>query len=390
MLYFDYGAGMPVDEQVFEAMKPYFTTHFGNPSSQHDYGEAVYEAVENARAQVASFVGAGEGDKVVFTSGATEANNLALKGVARRAKKKGTHIVTTNIEHWAVHTPLKALEKEGFEVRRVPVGPNGIVDANAVADAMTDETILVSVMFANNEIGTVQPVREIAERAHERNIPVHTDATAAVGRILVDANDCGADLITLSSNDIYGPKGVGALYVRRGVRIEPVMHGGGQEWGLRSGTENVHGIVGMGAAAELAQKRLTRDIAHLSHLQSKLIDGVLDTIPATHLNGDRQQRVPNNVNLRFDYIEGESMLLSLSNYGVAASTGSACSSKTLSSSHVLSALGQNNEEAHGSVQFNMGRHTTDDDVDFLVEKLPPIVERLRRMSPLTPKGFFDT
>ncbi|RZN48550.1 cysteine desulfurase [archaeon] len=389
MLYFDYGAGMPVDEQVFEAMKPFFTTHFGNPSSLHEYGDAVREAVEAARAQVVSFVGAGEGDKVVFTSGATESNNLALKGVARRARRRGTHIVTTNIEHWAVHTPLKALEKEGFEVTRVPVEPNGIVDADAVADAMTEETVLVSVMFANNEIGTVQPIKEIAERAHERNIPVHTDATAAVGRILVDANDCGADLITLSSNDIYGPKGMGALYIRRGVRIEPVMHGGGQEWGIRSGTENVAGIVGMGAAAELAQRRLTRDIAHLSHLQTKLIDGAFEAIPDTHLNGDRQQRVPNNVNFLFDYIEGEAMLLSLSNYGIAASTGSACSSKTLSASHVLSAIGQSNEEAHGSVQFNMGRLTTDDDIDFLLEKLPPVVDRLRRMSPLTPKGFFD-
>lgn len=386
MLYFDYGAGMPLAREAFEAMEPFFFEHYGNPSSTHECGTPAREALDRARGQVARLVGAGEKDRLVFTSGATEANNLALKGVARRARKRGTHIVTTAIEHWAVNTPLKALETEGFTVTRVPVEPSGIVDAGAVRDAITDETVLVSVMYANNEIGTLQPISEIAAYTNPKTCPLHTDATAAIGRVPVDTS-CGADLITLSSNDIYGPKGVGALYVREGVRIEPVMHGGGQEYGLRSGTENVPGIVGFGAAAELAARRLHEDMAHMRALQERLIDGITAAIPAVHLNGDRERRLPNNINLRFDYVEGESILLSLRVYDVAASTGSACSSKTLAPSHVLSALGQNNEEAHGSLQINIGRHTTAAEVDILVKKLPAIVRRLRLLSPLTPRDM---
>jgi len=389
MTYFDYGAGMPVEKEVFEEMKPYFFEKFGNPSSMHDYGTPAKEAVEKARAQVAKFIGAGEGDSIVFTSGATESNNLALKGVARRARRKGTHIVSTNIEHWSVNTPLKALEKEGFSVARVHVEPNGIIDPKKIHEAITDETILVSVMYANNEIGTLQPIKKIAEYTRKAGVLLHTDATAAIGRIPVDAQDCGADLITLSSNDIYGPKGIGALYVRKGTRLEPIIHGGGQERGLRSGTENVPGIVGMGAAAKLAQEKLPEDMRRLKKLQDKLIDGITGTIRETHLNGDRKHRLPNNVNILFDYIEGESILLSLRMYNVGASTGSACSSETLSSSHVLTALGLDNDKAHGSFQINMGRFTTEEEIDILLRKLPGIVDRLRRLSPLTPKDFFS-
>lgn len=388
MIYFDYGAGMPLEKEAFEAMKPYFFEHYGNPSSTHECGTPAKEALDAARAEVARLVGAGEKDKIVFTSGATESNNLAIKGVARRQKKKGMHIVTTNIEHWAVNTPLKALEKDGYQVTRVPVEETGIVDAGAVRDAITEETTLVTVMMANNEVGTIQPIAEISRYAHEASCTVHTDATAAVGRIPVDAS-CGADLITLSSNDIYGPKGVGALYVRQGVRIEPVMHGGGQEYGMRSGTENVPGIVGFGVAARIARERLEQDMAYMKALQDRLIDGVTAAVPAVHLNGDRERRLPNNVNLRFDYIEGESILLSLSVYDVAASTGSACSSKTLAPSHVLSSMGQNNEEAHGSLQINLGRYSTEEEADFLIQKLPAITKRLRKLSMLTPKEMLD-
>lgn len=384
MIYFDYGAGMPIEKEAFDAMVPYYFEHYGNPSSTHECGTPAKEALEAARNDVARLVGAGEKDKIVFTSGATESNNLAIKGVARRQRKKGMHIVSTDIEHWAVNTPLKALEKEGFSVTRVPVEPNGIVDAGAVRDAIREDTTLVTVMMANNEVGTIQPIEDIARYAHESSCTMHTDATAAVGRIPVDAT-CGADLITISSNDIYGPKGVGALYIREGVRIEPIMHGGGQEFGLRSGTENVPGIVGMGAAARIARERLEQDAQHMKQLQDRLIDGITGAIPAVHLNGDRERRLPNNVNLRFDYIEGESILLSLSVYDVAASTGSACSSKTLAPSHVLSSMGQDNEAAHGSLQINIGRYSTREEVDFLIEKLPPIVKRLRKLSMLTPK-----
>ncbi len=384
MLYFDYGAGMPIEKEAFDAMVPYYFEHYGNPSSTHECGTPAKDALQAARDEVARFVGAGEKDKIVFTSGATESNNLAIKGVARRQKRNGMHIVTTNIEHWAVNTPLKALEKDGYLVTRVPVESSGIVDAGAVRDAITDETTLVTIMTANNEVGTIQPIGEIARLAHEASCTVHTDATAAVGRIPVDAS-CGADLITLSSNDIYGPKGVGALYIRDGVGIEPVMHGGGQEFGLRSGTENVPGIVGMGVAARITRERMGQDMAHMRALQDRLIDGITAAVPAVHLNGDRERRLPNNVNLRFEYIEGESILLSLSVYDVAASTGSACSSKTLAPSHVLSSMGQDNEAAHGSLQINIGRYSTAGEVDFLIGKLPAIVKRLRELSMLTPK-----
>lgn len=389
MLYFDYGAGMPVEKEALDAMTPYFRELYGNPSAVHGFGAENQNAVANARGHVSKLVNAGEKDHIIFTSCATESNNLALKGVARRSKRKGNHIITTNIEHWSVHTPLKALEKEGFSVTRVPVEEKtGIVDPTAIGDAITDETVLISVMAANNEIGTIQPVKEIASIAHEHGISVHTDATAALGRVPVDVREMGADLLTMSSNDIYGPKGVGALYVKQATRIEPIIHGGGQEFGFRSGTENVPGIVGMGIAARIAMERLPSDMQRVSSLQSKMIDGILETIPYTYLNGDRDHRLPNNVNILFGFIEGESILLSLDVYGVAASTGSACSSKTLSPSHVLSALGQDNEQAHGSVQFNMGRYTTEEEIDTILAKLPPVVERLRKLSPLTPKGYF--
>ena len=381
----DCAAGVPVDSRVLEAMKPYFTEAYGNPSSVHSLGQEAKKAVEEARKRVAELIGAETKDEIVFTSGATEGNNLAIKGVAYRNKSKGNHLITSTIEHMSVINTFKYLQKEGFKTTFVPVDKYGTIDVEALKKTMTDQTILISVMYANGEIGTIEPIKENGEIAHEKGIIFHVDAVAAEGQLPINVADEHIDLLTLSSNDLYGPKGVGALYIKSGTKIQPITQGGGQERGLRSGTEDVAGVVGMGKAAEIALKEMPSESLRLSKLRDRLIKSVLEKIPYSFLNGHSTKRLPNNANLRFSYIEGESLILSLDMEGVYVSSGSACTSKTLEPSHVLLNIGLKHEEAHGSLLFTFGRQTKEEDVAYVVEILPDIVKRLRMISPLTPK-----
>jgi cysteine desulfurase len=384
-MYMDYGAGKPVDPRVLEAMNPYFLEMYGNASSGHSYGNAAKEALTNSREKIAQLIGAEKAQEIIFTSGGTESNNLAIKGAAFRNKSKGNHIITTAIEHMSVINICKYLQKEGFEVTFVPVDDKGTVDLEKIQAAITDQTIMMSVMYANGEIGTIQPIKQIGELAKEKNIMLHVDAVAAAGQVPINVVDENIDLLTLSSNDLYGPKGAGALYIKKGTRIVPIDQGGGQENGLRSGTENVSGIVGMAKAAELAQAEMETESKRLTVLRDKLIDGVLETVPYSFLNGHRTERLPNNANLRFSYIEGESLILSLDMHEIQASSGSACSSKTLDPSHVLRAIGLSHELAHGSLAFTLGKQNTQEGMDYVLEKIPEVVKRLRALSPLTPK-----
>ena len=386
--YLDYQSGAPVDPRVVDAMLPYMSELFGNPAVLHADGDPAREALETARARVAVLIGA-DPKEIVFTSGATEASNLALKGVARRMAAKGRHIISSAIEHRSIITPLKYLEKSGFDVTYLPVDPEASVDPAAVRDAIREDTILVSIMTANGEVGTIQPVGEIASIARERDVLFHTDAVQAEAWVPLDVGTLPFDLVTLSSNDIYGPKGVGALYVRKGTRLEAVLHGGGQERGLRSGTENIPGIVGFGMAAELARDEMTADADRVRALRDRLFEGILETIGDAEVNGSRDRRLPNNVNIRFKYIEGESLILSLDMEGLRASTGSACSVKTLEASYVQIAMGVLHEEAHGSLQLTLGRWSSDEDVDRVLEVLPGIIDRLRAMSAWKPGMKYD-
>lgn len=381
---FDYQAGYPADPRVVEAMLPYHTEFFGNPSSIHVFGDAPRKALENARRKVAELVNANKKEEVIFNSGATEANNLALLGVAYRNKDRGKHIITTQIEHISVRNLCKHLEKQGFKTTYLPVDKCGVVDPESLKKEITDETILVSVNYANGEIGTIEPIREMGEITRRKNIYLHVDAVAATGKIPIDVQKENIDLVTLSSNDMYGPKGAGALYVREGTKLSPQVIGGGQERGLRSGTENIPGIVGMGRAAELAKAEMAEDGQKLTELRDRLMNGLLE-IPDSYLNGHPTQRLPNNANLRFSYVEGESLLLSLDMEGIAVSSGSACTSKTLEPSPVLLAIGLKHEEAHGSLSFTMSKYNSKDDVDYATEVLPRIVTKLREISPLTPR-----
>lgn len=383
--YLDYGAGSPTDSRVLEAMMPYFTDFYGNPSSVHSYAHKAQEALSKARESLASLVGAESSDEVIFTSGATESNNLALRGFALRNKDKGNRIVTTSIEHISILNICRSLTREGFEVEYLPVDQYGLVNTEALSQALTEKTILLCVNYANSEIGTVEPIEEIGTIAHERGIPLHVDATAAAGKVPIDVMRENIDLMTLSSNDFYGPKGVGALYVRKNVRLAPIIYGGGQERGLRSGSENIPGIVGMGRAAELSKLESQEEAERLTKLRDKLISGVLEGVPVTFLNGHPTKRLPNNANVRFSYIEGEALLLSLDSLGVQASTGSACTSKTLEPSHILMAIGCKHEEAHGSILFTLGKGNREEEIDYVLRILPGIVRRLRLLSPLTPK-----
>lgn len=383
-VYMDYTASKPVDPRVVEAMLSYMSEHFGNPSSLHFFGQRAREALEGSRGKVASLIGA-KGEEILFTSGATECDNLAIKGVALRNRKKGKHLITTTIEHMSVLNTFKYLTKFGFETTQIPVDRYGVVDVERLKEAITEETTLISVMYANGEIGTIQPIGEIGEIAHEQGVYLHVDAVAAGGQVPIDVEDEQIDLLSLSSNDLYGPKGVGALYVRKGVRIEPVLHGGGQERGLRSGTENIPGIVGMSEAAEITGREMEAESPRLATLRDLLIDGVLTKVPEAYLNGHPDRRLPDNANVRFSYIEGESLILSLDMEGVAVSSGSACTSKTLEPSHVLLAIGLRHEEAHGSLLFTLGRGSSREDVRYVLDVLPRIVRRLRQISPLTPK-----
>lgn len=381
IIYFDHAATTPLKKEVLDEMMPYLTEQYGNPSTIYKLGREAKKAIELARERVAKALNA-DIQEIYFTSGGTESDNWALKGVAFANKDKGKHIITTTIEHHAVLHPLKYLEGLGFEVTYVPVEPNGIVDPQKIKEAIRDDTILISVMLANNEIGTIQPVKEIAKIAKEKGIIVHTDAVQAVGQIPVDVKDLGVDLLSLSAHKFYGPKGVGALYIRKGTKIHPFSHGGAQERNRRAGTENVAGIVGLGKAIELATQNLSEYAAKLQKLRDKLIDGVLSKIDYVRLNGDRNQRLPNNANFSFEFIEGESFLLMLDMKGIAASSGSACTSGSLDPSHVLLAIGLEHEVAHGSLRITLGEDNTEEDIDYLLEVLPEIVSRLREMSPL--------
>jgi len=388
-VFMDHTAGMPVDPRVLEAMMPYFSQRYGNPSSLHSWGNEARKALDEARAKIAALIGAKRADEIFFTSGGTESNNLAVKGAAYRNKDKGNHIVSTAIEHMSVMNTCKSLTKEGFNVTYVPVDKYGVVDLQDLEKAITDKTALVSVMYANGEIGTIQPIKEIGEIVHRKGALLHVDAVAAAGQVPITVENENIDLMSISSNDMYGPRGVGALYVKAGTRIQPIIHGGGQERGLRSGTENMPAIVGMGKAAEIAKAEMKPEGERLSGLRDKLIKGLLDRIPSSFLNGHPTQRLPNNVNVRFSYIEGESLILSLDMLGVACSSGSACTSKTLEPSHVLLAIGLKHEEAHGSLLFTLGKQNTEEDIDYVVNALPDIVKRLRTISPLTPKELLS-
>ena len=381
MIYMDHSATSPVDPEVFEAMKPYFVDSFGNASTLYSLGREGKQAMEAARIEVASLINA-EPKEIIFTSGGTESDNLAIKGTAYKLKNKGNHIITTNIEHPAVDETCKYLEKNGFKVTYLPVGEDGIIKIDDLKAAITDETILITVMHANNEIGTIQPIEEIGKIASEKKIYFHTDAVQTVGKIPVDVKKMNVDMLSLSSHKLYGPKGIGALYIKKGVRIEPLLHGGGHERGMRPGTENVAGIVGLGKACSIAKVNLETDAQKLTNLRNKLIDGVLDSIEDSYLNGDRTKRLPNNANFRFTGIEGESLILHLDTKGIAASTGSACSSTKLEASHVLTAIGLKEVEAHGSLRISLGHENTDEDIEYAIKAINEVVEQLRQMSPL--------
>ncbi|MFC2066258.1 cysteine desulfurase NifS [Chloroflexota bacterium] len=380
-IYLDYAATTPTHPDVVKAMLPYFGEVFGNPSSIHVCGQDAKGAIEEARAKIADLISA-QDEEIVFTSGGTEADNAAIKGVASANEKKGNHIITSSIEHHAVLETCKSLERMGFSVTYFPVDEHGLVDSNDVKKAITDKTILISVMHANNEIGTIQPIAEIGKIAREAGIYFHTDAVQTVGHIPVDVNKLGVDLLSMSAHKLYGPKGVGALYIRKGTRLVPFMHGGEQERGRRASTENTPGIVGFGCAVELAQQEMGEEAEQLAHLRDKLIKGILERIDHTRINGHPQKRLPNNINVSINFVEGESMCLNLDLDGICASTGSACSSGSVEPSHVLLALRLPPEQAHGSLRFTLGKWSTDEDVDRVLESLPRIVAKLRDMSPL--------
>lgn len=380
----DHMAAAPVLPEVVESMVPYFTEKYGNPSSMHSIGEEVEEAVTQAREQVAGLINAKPTD-IVFTSCGTESNNFALKGVMLAGRARGNHLITTEVEHFSIMHAVKALEKMGVEVTRVPVDRYGTVDPDDVKKAITDRTVLISVMHANNEIGTIEPVGEIGKIARAHNIPFHTDAVATAGVVPVDVEALNVDLLSLAANPFYGPKGVGALYIRKGVKIAPLLDGGIQENALRAGTENVIGIVGMGKAAEIAVRDMQSRIDHLVPLRDKLIKGLLEAIEECDLVGHPSVRLPGNVSVTVKYVEGESMLLFLDMDGIAIASGSACISRSLKVSHVMLAMGIDAATAQGSLVMTLGRDNSAQDADDLLRVLPPIVQKLRDMSPLYKK-----
>jgi cysteine desulfurase len=384
-IYLDYAATTPADKRVVAAMLPCFEEIFGNPSSLHAFGQEAGAAVERARAKVASFLGVRPAE-IVFTSGGTESDNFAIKGVAYANRKRGNHIITSAIEHDAVLSTCRFLETEGFRVTYLPVDGEGLVDPAAVAEAITDETVLVSVMHANNEIGTIEPVAEIGRLAHERGVYFHTDAVQTFGHLPFRAGDVNADLLSASGHKLYGPKGVGLLYIRGGTRILPFMNGGSQESGRRASTLNVPGIVGLGRAVELAAETLVEEGARLTSLRDRLIAGLFERLDGIRLNGHPVRRLANNINLSIDHVEGEGMILILDMLGIACSTGSACSASSLEPSHVLAAIALPQQPPHGSLRISLGRFTTGGDIDALLEALPQVVRRLRAMSPNAEKG----
>ncbi|MCR1954878.1 cysteine desulfurase NifS [Clostridioides mangenotii] len=381
-LYMDYSATTPVKQEVVDAMLPYFTEYFGNASSFHTFGREAKEVLDKAREQVADLINAKPGE-IYFTAGGSESDNWALEGVAYANIDKGNHIITTKIEHHAIlHTCEYLAKHHGFEITYLDVDSEGKIDLKELEDAIKDTTVLISIMFANNEIGTIEPIKEACAIAKKHGILFHTDAVQAAGNIPVDVQDLDIDLMSMSSHKIYGPKGVGSLYIKRGVKLHNLVHGGAQEKGKRAGTENIPAIVGYGKAAELARQNLPNHVETLTRLRKKLIDGILEKIPFTRVNGSLEERLPGNVNFAFEFIEGEGILLLLDMLGIAASSGSACTSGSLDPSHVLLAIGLPHEIAHGSLRLTVGDFTTDDDIDYIIENLPNVIERLRSMSPL--------
>jgi len=381
-IYLDHASSMPVDERVFEFAKPYLTASHGNPSSLHSVGLEAKQAVEEARSKIAGLINAENESTIIFTGGATEANNLAVKGTALRNITQGKAVVASTIEHMSVINPMKELQKNGFSFTTLPVDSTGVVYLKKLDSILTKNTVVTSIMYANNEIGTIEPIHEISKIVKEKGLYLHVDAVAAAGRIPIDVQKDGIDLLTLSSNDLYGPQGAGVLYVKPGVKIQSVLLGGGQERGLRSGTENVFAIAGMGEAARIAQQQMKQESNRLIPIRDRLIKEILK-IEKSYLTGHPTQRLPHHASFRFSYIEGESILLNMDMYDIQVSTGSACSSKTLEPSHVLLAIGLKHEEAHGSMVLTLGRSTTMDDVQIVSKATNETVQRLRKLSPMS-------
>ena len=383
-IFMDHASTTKVDKEVIDAMLPYFSKYFGNPSSIHSFGREAHMGLGQSRKNIADLLHATP-DEIIFTAGGTESDNIAIKGIAyhNKGKKesKGPHIITSVIEHPAVLETCKHLETQGFEVKYLPVDEYGIVKLDDFQESISKNTFLVTIMFANNEIGTIEPMQEIGKIAKENEIVFHTDAVQAVGKLPIDVNKLNIDLLAMSSHKMYGPKGIGALYIRNGVKLQPIIHGGGHEGGLRSSTHNVPGIVGLGKACELAKNRMEKDTKHIKNLRDNLISDVLQ-IEESYLNGHPEKRLINNAHFRFTGIEGESLLLGLNERGIATSTGSACASMKLQASHVLTALGLSPVEAHGSIRLSLGRENTADDISYVSEVLPEVVEKLRVMSPM--------
>lgn len=380
-VYLDHNATTPTHPEVVKAILPYYKEVFGNASSVHQFGQQARKAIDEAREKIANFIGASP-KEIVFTSGGTEADNFALKGVAYANEKKGKHIITSSMEHHAVLNPCKYLEKKGFKVTYLPVDKYGLVDPEEVRRAITKETILISIIHANNEVGTIEPVTEIGKIAKEIGIYFHTDAVQTVGKIPVNVNELNIDLLSLSGHKIYGPKGIGVLYIRKGTRIQPLIQGGHHELNRRAGTENVPAIVGLGKAIEIAKATMEKESMRLTNLRNRLCGGIGEKIECVHLNGHPGKRLPNTLNMSFEFVEGESMILSLDLKGIAVSTGSACTSGSLEPSHVLKAMRVDPAVAQGSIRFSLGKDNTEEDIDYVLEVLPEIISRLRAMSPL--------
>ena len=385
IVYMDHSATTYVLKEVLDVMVPYYSEHFGNPSSIYSIARDSKMAIDTARAQVAQALGA-EPDEIYFTSGGSESDNWAIKGIASASIKKGTHIITSAIEHHAVLHTCEFLEKEGFTVTYLPVDQYGLVDPAELEKAITDKTVLISIMYANNEIGTIEPIAELGAIARKHKIPFHTDAVQAIGNVPIDVKAQNIDLLSLSAHKFYGPKGTGVLYIRKGIKIDNLIHGGGQERRRRAGTENIAGIVGLGKAIELATADIEGHNRKIRSLRDRLMKGILEKIPNSRLNGHPEKRLPGNINISFEFIEGESMLLWLDDEGICASTGSACTSGSLEPSHVLLATGLPVEISHGSLRLTLGNVNTEADVDFVLEVLPKVVSRLRDMSPLYQKS----
>lgn len=380
-IYMDNASTTKISPEVLDSMMPYLKTEYGNPSSIYSLGRESRKAIENAREQVSKVLQC-DTNEIYFTSGGSESDNWAIKGIAFANEKKGKHIITTNIEHHAVLHTCEYLKKYGFEITYLPVKSNGIIDINDLKNAIRKDTTLISIMYANNEIGSIQPIKEIGEIAREKNIYFHTDAVQAIGNIPIDVNELNINLLSLSAHKFHGPKGVGVLYIRKGVNISNMIHGGGQERGMRAGTENVASIVGLGKAIEIATKDIQKKSQYIINLREELIKGIMNSIPDTILNGDSINRLPGNINVCFKYIEGESILLMLDLKGICASSGSACTSGSLNPSHVLLAIGLPHEIAHGSLRLTLSEENTQEEIEYVLETLPPIIQNLRNMSPL--------